>query len=122
MITVFAETLQTRGGGLVADVGCGPGHVTAHLSSLGLPAFGVDLSPEMIAQACSSYPDMRFEIGTMDALKVEDGTLAGVLANYSIIPSAKPGTQLRTSSRKRAVVPSWHRTPTPAAWTRWIST
>jgi hypothetical protein len=29
----------------VADVGCGPGHVTAHLRGLGVDAFGIDLSP-----------------------------------------------------------------------------
>jgi SAM-dependent methyltransferase len=95
MISVFAELVRAAGDGLVADVGCGPGHVTAHLRSLGVTAFGVDLSPEMIALARDAYPELRFEVGLMDALEVEDASLAGVLANYSIIhtpPERLPGT------------------------------
>nr|WP_019854343.1 methyltransferase domain-containing protein [Actinopolyspora mortivallis] len=34
----------------MADVGCGPGRVTAHLGALGLSVFGMDLSPEMVAE------------------------------------------------------------------------
>ncbi|MET8129922.1 hypothetical protein ABZV67_16490 [Streptomyces sp. NPDC005065] len=44
MLGAFAELVQGAGNGPVADVGCGPGHVTAHLHSLGLAAFDVDLS------------------------------------------------------------------------------
>jgi trans-aconitate methyltransferase len=43
--------VQTADVGPVADVGCGPGNVTAHLHTLGLTAFGVDLSPEMVGLA-----------------------------------------------------------------------
>ncbi|TMR97386.1 class I SAM-dependent methyltransferase [Nonomuraea basaltis] len=85
MIPVFAELIRTTGDGLVADVGCGPGHVTAHLHSLGVNAFGVDFSPEMIALARVAHPKLRFEVGRMDALAEDDASLAGVLANYSII-------------------------------------
>ncbi|MET8339087.1 class I SAM-dependent methyltransferase [Streptosporangium canum] len=95
MISVFAELVRAAGDGPVADVGCGPGHVTAHLRSLGVTAFGVDLSPEMVALARDAHPGLRFEVGLMDALEVEDASLAGVLANYSIIhtpPERLPGT------------------------------
>src|SRR5437773_6198242 len=44
----FAD--QVRPLGPVCDVGCGPGHVTAYLHERGLDVFGVDLSPEMVAQ------------------------------------------------------------------------
>ncbi|OKH99228.1 hypothetical protein A6A06_27125 [Streptomyces sp. CB02923] len=40
MLASFAELVQAAGGSQVADVGYGPGHVTAHLHSLGLAAFG----------------------------------------------------------------------------------
>lgn len=85
MIPVFAELIRTTGDGLVADVGCGPGHVTAHLHSLGVNAFGIDFSPEMIALARTAHPKLRFEVGLMDALATDNASLAGVLANYSII-------------------------------------
>ncbi len=40
----------------VADIGCGPGHVTAYVASRGLAASGVDLSPGMVDIARSRYP------------------------------------------------------------------
>src|SRR5438067_10089431 len=60
MLAAFAELVQAGGGGPVADIGCGPGHVTAYLASLGLSAFGIDLSPRMIANARRIHPDLRF--------------------------------------------------------------
>jgi hypothetical protein len=48
-------------------------------------AFGVDLSPEMIALARRTYPHLRFEVGSMLALDTPDASLGGVVANYSII-------------------------------------
>jgi SAM-dependent methyltransferase len=97
LLAGFAELVQANGGGPVADVGCGPGHITAHLSSLGLAAFGVDLSPTMIELAHAAHPGVRFEVGSMDALGtlgVADGSLGGVLSRYSIIhlpPERLPG-------------------------------
>ena len=49
--------------GPVADVGCGPGHVTAHLNKLGVDAFGIDLSPAMLDLARRDHPGLRFEVG-----------------------------------------------------------
>jgi ubiquinone/menaquinone biosynthesis C-methylase UbiE len=45
-----------------------------------LPAFGIDLSPEMIAVARRTYPDLRFEVGSMLRLDLPDAALGGVLA------------------------------------------
>ncbi len=85
ILGAFAELVQAAGNAPVADLGCGPGRVAAHLRSLGLPAFGVDLSPAMVAVARASYPDIRFDEGTMSALDIADGVLGGILAWYSII-------------------------------------
>jgi predicted TPR repeat methyltransferase len=38
------------------SLGCGPGHVGAHLRELGLDGFGVDLSPGMVAEARDRHP------------------------------------------------------------------
>jgi SAM-dependent methyltransferase len=81
MLAAFAELVD----GSVADIGCGPGRVTAHLASLGVSAFGVDLSPAMIAAARRTYPDLRFEVDSMTDLSVPDGSLGGIVAWYSII-------------------------------------
>jgi SAM-dependent methyltransferase len=84
-LTSFADLVHGAGGGLVADVGCGPGYVTGYLRDIGLDAFGVDLSPEMIAIARGDYPHLRFEVGTMTALDLADDTLAGIVAFWSVI-------------------------------------
>ena len=85
LLAAFAESVRAGGEGEVADLGCGPGHVTAHLRGLGLRAFGVDASPAMIGLAREANPDLRFEVGSMAALDIADGALGGVLSRYSII-------------------------------------
>ncbi|MFH9424904.1 class I SAM-dependent DNA methyltransferase [Streptomyces sp. NPDC017529] len=85
MLAAFADLVRAGGGGPVADVGCGTGRVTAHLAGLGLSVFGVDLSPGMLAVARREHPDLRFEEGSMLALDIPDGSLAGVVAWYSTI-------------------------------------
>ncbi|MGR6321686.1 class I SAM-dependent methyltransferase [Micromonospora soli] len=85
MLGAFAEQVRSGGGGSVADVGCGPGHVTAHLAGLGVDAFGVDLSPRMVDLARRAYPLLRFEVGSMTALAIPDGRLGGVLAWWSTV-------------------------------------
>ncbi len=85
MLAGFAEMVMAGGAGPVADVGCGPGRVTTYLEGLGLPVFGIDLSPGMIEVARRTYPGLRFEVGSMLALDLPDGALGGVLAWYSVI-------------------------------------
>ncbi|MCG5440377.1 class I SAM-dependent DNA methyltransferase [Micromonospora foliorum] len=81
----FAELLRGVGGGPVADVGCGTGRITAHLHTLGVDAFGIDLSPGMIDVARRDHPELRFEVGSMTDLDLADGSVAGLVAWYSLI-------------------------------------
>lgn len=43
--------------GPVLDLGCGPGHWTAYLHSLGADVTGVDMVPEFIAHAGATHRD-----------------------------------------------------------------
>ncbi|MCC5034885.1 class I SAM-dependent methyltransferase [Streptomyces sp. WAC 00631] len=83
MLAAFAELVRAADRGPVADLGCGPGKVTAHLASLDVPVFGIDVSPEMIELARRAYPDLRFTVGSMTALELDDDALGGILAYYS---------------------------------------
>ncbi len=69
----------------VADVGCGPGHLTAYLAAHGLPMIGIDLSPAMVAEARAREPALHFAIGSMTGLDVADAAWAGAIVCYSII-------------------------------------
>lgn len=84
-LTLFADLVRADGGGPVADVGCGPGHVTAALAGLGVDAFGIDLSPGMVDLARREHPALRFEVGSMTDLQLADASLAGVIAWWSLI-------------------------------------
>lgn len=85
LLGAFAELVQRAGSGPVGDLGCGPGRITAHLRTLGVDAFGVDLSPGMVDVARRSHPHLRFEVGSITDLQRKDASLAGVVAWYSII-------------------------------------
>jgi SAM-dependent methyltransferase len=89
----------------VAEIGCGPGRITAHLASLGLDTQGVDLSPAMIAEARRRHPQLAFSVGSMTALDLPSGSLDGLAAWYSVI-HVPP-------SRHRAVYAGFHRVLRP---------
>src|ERR1035441_8466052 len=68
-----------------ADLGCGTGRITAHRDSLGVEAFGIDLSPAMVNLARLTHPDLRFNVGSITDLDLSDAAVGGVLAWYSTI-------------------------------------
>jgi SAM-dependent methyltransferase len=105
LFAVFAELVRAGGNKPVADVGCGAGRVTVLLARQGLDAFGIDLSPGMVALARRTYPHLRFEEGSMLALDVPAATLGGLLAYYSIIHIAL--------ERRREVFAEFHRVLAP---------
>lgn len=97
VLAAFADQVHDhhdRGdAGLVADVGCGPGRVAAHLDALGLDVVGIDLSPAMVARAGRDHPHLRVVLGSIDALPFDAGALAGAVAWCSIIhapPAHRP--------------------------------
>lgn len=108
LIRTFAELVTANGSAPVADLGSGPGHVTALLHEQGVPVFGVDLSPSMVSLARAAYPALRFHVGSMTALDLPDATLGGVLALYSIIHL--PDEELPTAFAEfhRTLVPGGH--------------
>ncbi|ADI10106.1 ubiquinone/menaquinone biosynthesis methylase [Streptomyces bingchenggensis BCW-1] len=109
MLAAFAEVARaTAAAGPVAELGCGPGHVTAHLRDLGLDVFGVDLSPVMIDIAREAYPDLRFEVGSMDALDLADGELNGIVSWYSAIHTPPQNLPSFFAEFRRVLAPEGH--------------
>ncbi|BEP12282.1 class I SAM-dependent methyltransferase [Acidothermaceae bacterium B102] len=71
-------------GGLIADIGCGPGHVAAYLAAAEAQVVGLDLSPQMCAvgRRATSLP---FVAGDMTALPLTSSVVAGVVCWYAVI-------------------------------------
>ncbi|MEU6004095.1 MULTISPECIES: class I SAM-dependent methyltransferase [unclassified Streptomyces] len=108
ILGVFAEAVGASGDNQVADLGCGPGHVTAHLAELGLLASGVDASPTMIELAREAYPGLRFDVGSMAALDIADGALGGVLSRWSVIHTPPRELPVILAEFHRVLAPGGH--------------
>jgi ubiquinone/menaquinone biosynthesis C-methylase UbiE len=100
-LTLFAAQVD----GPAVDVGCGPGHFTAYLASLGVDASGIDLSPGMIDLARRSHPELRFEVGSMTDLALPDASVAGVLASWSLIHLPDDAVPVALSHFQRVLRP-----------------
>jgi SAM-dependent methyltransferase len=74
---------ELAGGGPVADVGCGPGHVAAYLADRGARTVGLDLSPGMCAVARAA--GVPAAAADMTALPLRAGSLAGLVCLYAVI-------------------------------------
>jgi SAM-dependent methyltransferase len=83
LLNRFAE--ETRDRGLVADLGCGPGHVAKYLHDQGVTVIGIDISPGMIRCAANLHPALDFRVGDMRTLGLPAASLAGLVAFYSIV-------------------------------------
>ena len=96
---------DVRGHGLVADLGCGPGHVARYLHDQGVRMLGIDLSPRMIDSARQRSPDIEFRVGDMRALDLPDGVLAGIVAFYSLIHIGEPEMRATLRELRRVLAP-----------------
>ena len=85
LLVAFIELIKRQSVVRVADVGCGPGRVTAFMAERGLDVVGVDVSQAMLAVARTAHPHIKFEEGQLNALPIETRCLAGAVCWYSII-------------------------------------
>lgn len=108
MIDDFAGRCLEAATGPVADVGCGTGRVSAYLAARGVDVCGVDLSPGMVDVARQTHPQLRFEVGAMEDLPIQDAALGGLLAWYSLIHTAP--------DRLPGVVNEFARVLAPGGW------
>ncbi len=108
MLAAFTELVRIADHGPVADLGCGPGRLTGYLAKLGLPVFGIDLSPRMIELARQAFPELRFTVGSMTALDLPDGHLGGILAWYSTYHTPPEYVPVVFAEFHRVLAPGGH--------------
>ena len=89
----------------VLDLGCGPGHVSAHLAKLGIMMHGIDLAPDMIRVARELNPDLSFEVGDMLDLRLAPQSIGGVILMYSIINLTRSDVPLLFQQLARGMAP-----------------
>jgi ubiquinone/menaquinone biosynthesis C-methylase UbiE len=94
--------------GPVLDAGCGPGHWTDFLHKQGVDVSGVDLVPEFVDSARRRFPDVSFRVASLRALDVADGSLAGLLAWYSLIHLDPPELPRVLGELHRVLKPQGH--------------
>ena len=86
----LVDLLAPKSGERILDLGCGTGVLTAEIAGRGATVLGIDRSPEMVAQAKSKFPALKFEV--VDATKMEfDGEFDAVFSNAVLhwIPEAE---------------------------------
>lgn len=91
LLLAFVEVVLGRPGGLVADVGCGPGRVASLLAKHGVNVIGLDISAGLLAHARAAHPALTFGEGRLDDLPLGDGSLVGAVCWYSIIHTPPSG-------------------------------
>lgn len=92
--------------GPVLDLGCGPGHWSAYLHSLGVEVTGVDMVPEFIAHARATHPGPEFCLGSMTGTSVPEHSVSGVLSWYSTIHLPPPELDRALADLRRLLAPS----------------
>ena len=104
MLEAFTEL---AGAGVVADVGCGPGHITRFLAARHAGVIGIDVSPGMIRVAREQAPALAFAVGLCCDSRLPTAPGPGP-SPYSII-------HLTASQRARAFR-EFARTVRPGGW------
>jgi len=86
-------------GAKVLDAGCGPGYVAACAEALGATCMGIDFSPSMIAEARKRFPGIRFEVGDIEQLPLDDRSQDAVLSNIVLFHVTDPDRAMREAFR-----------------------
>jgi trans-aconitate methyltransferase len=86
----LVDLLAPKKGERILDLGCGTGVLTAEIAGRGAQVFGIDRSEEMVAQAKSKFPALKFAV--VDATQLNsDGEFDAVFSNAVLhwIPEAE---------------------------------
>jgi trans-aconitate methyltransferase len=79
----LVELLAPKPGEHILDLGCGTGHLTAHIAAAGALVLGIDASSAMIDEARNAYPALRFEVADARALTF-DRSFDAVFSNAAL--------------------------------------
>jgi ubiquinone/menaquinone biosynthesis C-methylase UbiE len=103
-IKCFTDEAAPMKGGVVLDVACGPGIVTAALAPLARAVVAFDLTPEMLEKArarCAKagLANVTFQAGNAERLPFADASFDGAVTRLSIHHFAAPERQIGEIAR-----------------------
>lgn len=115
------------GDGPIADVGCGPGHISDRLAAAGAEVVGFDLSPGMLAEAGRRFPHLDVQLGNFFQLlrPTSAPDWAGVVAWYSLVHLAASELPAAIAALARVLRPGGvllvglHAGSEVRHWTQW---
>lgn len=89
------ELLAPEAGERILDLGCGTGHLTKKIASVGADVTGLDHSRAMIEEARKLYPDIRFEIADGTDFHFDE-PFDAVFSNAALHWMRKPASVIRS--------------------------
>lgn len=71
---------------IIVDIGSGTGHHVSGLASKGLNIMGIDISPSMVEEAKSKFPQYNFQVGdALDPSQLKYNSVTHILSLYFTI-------------------------------------
>ena len=86
-------------GTLVLDVACGPGLVAAAAAARGALVTGLDFAEDMVEEARSQHPSIKFRVGDAAALPFDDEAYDALVIGFGIFLMAEPQKVLEEAKR-----------------------
>ncbi|MNO74902.1 Trans-aconitate 2-methyltransferase [compost metagenome] len=77
------DLLKPQRDEFILDLGCGTGDLSYEIAGAGTRVIGIDYSAQMIEQARSKYPDLRFKVGDGEQFEL-DTPVDAVFSNASL--------------------------------------
>lgn len=105
--SLLAALAELAGRGPIADAGCGPGHVAAYLSGLGVTTIGVDISSRMCVVA-NGQRNIPCAAGDMGALPLIPSSMEAIVCFYAVIHLETAERNATYSEFARVLRPGGH--------------
>jgi SAM-dependent methyltransferase len=86
-------------GARILDAGCGTGRVGGHLAAAGHEVTGVDLDPELIAEAARLHPGPRWLVGDLSTLDLPLVSFDVIVCAGNVMTFVAPSTRVTILGR-----------------------